>query len=352
MKNVKGTAIVLTDGFFDTSYAKTAHGLIRGSRRFKTIGIIDQKLAGNDAGEALDGQHRNIPFFATIADALKSIPKPDYCIVGIATHGGVLPANLRAYILEAIQNGISIVNGLHEFTTDFPELVGAAKIHNVDLIDVRRPRPTKDLPFWSGEILTIKTPRIAVLGIDCAVGKRTTTAFLEAACNDVGIKTEMIYTGQTGWMQGFKHGFIFDSTLNDFIAGEIERCVLECVESENPDLMLFEGQSSLQNPAGPTGSEFLLSGGAKGVVLQYTPFREFVDGIEKYGYQLPDLETELKLIELFGAKTLAICLNGENGTSEQLIEAQKNIETKFGVPVIRPLEEGLERLVKIVKEFL
>ena len=352
MKNVKGTAIVITEGIYQENYAKTAHGLVRGSRRFEVKGIIDKALVGQDAGELLDGKHRNIPFFSSISDALKQIEKPDYCVVGVATHGGYLPEALRSLLLEALQNGISIVNGVHEFAADFPELAEAAKANNAEIIDVRRPKLTKDLKFWSGEILNLKTPRIAVLGIDCAVGKRTTAALLEGACNEVGIKTEMIYTGQTGWMQGYKHGFIFDSTLNDFISGEIECALLECEKESQPDLMLIEGQSSLQNPAGPCGAEFLLSGGAKGVILQHTPFREFVDGVEQYGYRMPSVENEIALAKIYGSKVIAIALNGENGSPEALIAKQKELEETFKIPVVRPLEEGMGRLVKVVKEFM
>ena len=37
----------------------------------------------------------------------------------------------------------------------------------------------------------------------------------------------MIYTGQTGWLQGGEYGFIFDSTLNDFVSGELENAIRE-----------------------------------------------------------------------------------------------------------------------------
>ena len=43
--NIKGNAIVLTDGKFNTKSAKTAHGLIRGSNRFNVIGVIDHKIS-------------------------------------------------------------------------------------------------------------------------------------------------------------------------------------------------------------------------------------------------------------------------------------------------------------------
>ncbi len=40
---IKGKAIVLTNGVYNTKSAKTAHGLVRGSSRFDILGIIDNK---------------------------------------------------------------------------------------------------------------------------------------------------------------------------------------------------------------------------------------------------------------------------------------------------------------------
>ena len=59
-------------------------------------------------------------------------------------------------------------------------------------------------------------PRVAVLGTDCALGKRTTSQLLVDACRERGLRAEMIYTGQTGWMQGTRHGFVLDATPNDW----------------------------------------------------------------------------------------------------------------------------------------
>ena len=48
---MRSTAIVLTLGKLMTNAAKTAHGLIRGSDRFRIVGIIDDEHAGQDAGK-------------------------------------------------------------------------------------------------------------------------------------------------------------------------------------------------------------------------------------------------------------------------------------------------------------
>ena len=124
----KSTAIVITGGYLDTYSAKTAHGLIRGTDRFTILGLIDEKTPGKDAGEVLDGKKRNIPIYATIADFIKtSEKKAKYCIVGVATKGGVIPESLNKLIKEALENGLSIVNGLHEYVSDIPALASLAR---------------------------------------------------------------------------------------------------------------------------------------------------------------------------------------------------------------------------------
>jgi len=350
---IKGTAVLITEGFLECPNGKTAHGLIRGSERFSILGIIDKDHAGKDAGEVLDGKTRNIPIYSTLEELLSSgIEKPDYIIVGVALHGGVLPGSYKEILLEAIKNGISAVNGSWKFLCDDPVLSEAAKKYNVKLIDVRRPRPLNQLKFWSGVILSQKTPVIASLGIDCASGKRTTGRHIMESCRAHEIKAEMIYTGQTGWMQGYKHGFIFDATLNDFIGGEIERVIMECIEEDVPDLIIIEGQASLRNPSGPCGSEFILCGNAKGVILQHTPFRKYFEGFEHLHFPLPSIESEIELIRMLGAETLAVTLNAEGGTEEQLKEYAKKMTEKLKIPFVCPLSEGVDSLIPVIKKYI
>ena len=234
----KKNAIVITGGFLEGNSAKTAHGLIRGKERFNIVGIIDETHAGKDAGEVLDGKNRGIPIYASISDfAHQSTWPATYCIVGVATKGGVIPESMRNSLMQALEHGYGIVNGLHEYVSDIPALANLAKAKGLEVIDVRKTKKFKDLHFWTGKIKEVKCPKIAVLGTDCAMGKRTTTRFLMQAMREAGYKAEMIYTGQTGWMQGAKYGFVFDSTLNDFISGELEHAVHTCYKETNPDII-------------------------------------------------------------------------------------------------------------------
>ena len=94
---MKSPAIVLANRFFKTPNGKVAHGLIRGSDRFQVTAVVDPDCAGEDAGEALDGERRDIPIVADLDAALSvSQQTPVYCVVGIATHGGRFTGELRA----------------------------------------------------------------------------------------------------------------------------------------------------------------------------------------------------------------------------------------------------------------
>lgn len=345
--DVRGSAFLLSNGILHEKGAKTSHGLIRGSDRFHVKAVIDSYSAGKDAGEVLDGINRNIPVYSSLNEAIEKQGTPDYCIVGVATKGGILPEDLVEVLKNALINGISVINGLHYYLTDQPSLVELADKYGAKLYDVRRPKPFKDLKFWSEEVFEVKCPIIAVLGLDCAMGKRTATLFLKQAFEKVGLKTEMIYTGQTGWMQGIKYGFILDSTLNDFVSGELSYAILSAYKEENPDLILLEGQSSLRNPSGPCGSEYLLSGNAKKVILIHEPKRKYFDFREDWG-GIPSVASEIKLINCYGSKVIALMLNTKGLTIEEANSFKESYAKELMIPVILTLEEGVDNLVKIL----
>jgi uncharacterized NAD-dependent epimerase/dehydratase family protein len=345
-------AIILTAGVLTGSNAKTAHGLIRKTARYQIIGVIDDKSAGEDAGFVLDKVERNIPVYATLEDFVKqSDKKAQYAVVGVAFPGGKLPAPILALIREAIKAGISIVSGAHDFLSDMPEMQQLAAEHGVTLLDIRKPRPKDQLKFWSGEIMKVTTPVIAVLGTDCALGKRTTAVMITGAMKDLGLRSEMIYTGQTGWLQGHRYGFVLDSTYNDFISGELEDAVVTCWKEADPEVIFVEGQSALCNPSGPCGSELLLSARCRGVILQHAPSRVFYKGQEAHGNKI-SLTRELELIRLYGSRVLAITLNTAKLSLEEARSCQAQYEKEYGLPVILPLEEGMDRLSTVVKAYL
>ena len=115
---MKKNVLIATDNLFLTNNAKTAHGLLRGSNRFHVLAVLDEENKHADAGQLLDGSHRNIPVLGTVDEAIKQFKNIDYLVVGVATVGGILSNSLLQVIREAISNGIGIVNGLHDQLQD------------------------------------------------------------------------------------------------------------------------------------------------------------------------------------------------------------------------------------------
>ena len=131
------TALLLTAGILDESNAKTAHGLIRGPSRFRLLGVVDDRHAGRDAGEVLDGRERGLPCFANLDAALAALPqRPDWLIVGVAFHGGGMPEAMRRLVLDGVRRGIGVVNGLHQLVADDAEIAAAAAASGARLHDM------------------------------------------------------------------------------------------------------------------------------------------------------------------------------------------------------------------------
>ena len=82
---------------------------------------------------------------------------------------------------------------------------------------MRKPPPRNELHFFSGKIQEVKCLKVAVLGSDSAIGKRTTAWIVIDALERAGRRAEMIGTGQTAWMQGAAYGIMLDSLVNDFV---------------------------------------------------------------------------------------------------------------------------------------
>ena len=346
------TAAILTQGQFTTTNGKTAHGLVRGPSRFRIVAVVDHASFGRDAGELLDGNSRGIPIVASFEDLVAGGLLPQWLVVGVATPGGTLPADMRPTLAAALERGGNVASGLHELVGDDPELGAAAARGGAAIVDIRRPKRRSELHFWSGAIAQVRAPRLAVLGTDCALGKRTTCQAIAAGMRRRGLTAEMVYTGQTGWLQGSRFGFVLDSTPNDFVSGELEHAIVSCDEQARPDLILLEGQSALRNPSGPCGAELLLSGGAKHVILQHAPARRWFEDQERLGNVIPSLRSEIELIAMYGARVLAISVNHEGLDAEACREAKRRIEGETGLVAFDPLVDGADPALERIGEIL
>ena len=347
----EGNAIVYCEGAFNTPNGKTCHGLVRFTNRYRILSVVDSRYAGMDAAKVLDGEPKNIPIYASIVEAMQHLHQTSHpathLVVGLAPDGGRLSTEARLDVKKAIEQGLNVDSGLHDFLSEDPEMVELAAQHQVKIRDIRKPPDRSRLHFFSGKIEEIKALKIAVLGTDSAVGKRTTAWLVVKGFQDRGISAEMVGTGQTAWMQGARFGVVMDALINDFVSGEIEHAVFSAWQAAAPRVIVIEGQGSLMNPAYPGGFEILAAARPDVIVLQHAPARLEYDGFP--GYPIQPLPIQIQAIELLSAKpVVALAINHENVSDDQVPLICKATEKEIGLPAFDVLRDGPGELVNIL----
>lgn len=351
----EGNAIVYCQGAFNTPNGKTAHGLVRFTERYLVLSVVDSNYAGQDAGEVLDGQTKGIPIFANIREAIQFAEEKGitatHLVVGLAPDGGRLSSSAREDVKGAIELDLNVDCGLHDFLSEDPDISGLAAKKGIKLRDVRKPPPRNQLHFFSGKIEEVSALKVALLGTDSAVGKRTTAWKLVFALRDSGIAAEMIGTGQTSWMQGAKYCILMDSLINDFLSGEIEHAVWAAWNEKQPKVIVIEGQGSLMNPAYPGGYEILAAGRPDVVVLQHAPTRKEYDGFP--GYLIHPLTKQIQAIEMISGKpVVAITINHEGIERNEITQVCQSIQRETNLPTFDVLTQGAEGLAKTLLPYI
>lgn len=355
INKIDGNAIIYCEGAFHTTYGKTAHGLIRFSERYKILSVIDSENAGIDSGFFLSGKPNGIPILPNLQTALEQAQKSGetatHFVIGLAPDGGKLDDGARETVIQAIKCGLNVDSGLHDFLSEDAEIVQIAKEKNIKIRDVRKPLRRDELHFFEGKIEQVKSIKVAILGTDSAVGKRTTARILCNALERKGYSAEFIGTGQTAWLQGARYGFILDSTINDFVAGEIEHATWSAWNDKHPDFIIIEGQGSLMNPAYPGGFEILAAARPEVIILQHAPARIDYDGFP--GYPLHPVEKQIQAIEIIsGKKVGAITINHENISTDRVKTACDIIRKKTNLPVVDLTIDSADEIVDLLVGFI
>ena len=338
-------ALVYCENEFGKIDGKVANGLARHSEKYDILGVIDSTKAGLDTGEYLDGIKNGIPIFSGINDAIEKLGfVPEYFIYGIAAQAAYLDREQREVILAAMKTGMNIVNGLPEFFTEDEEFIRKAIEYRVHIYDMRKAPPRRYLHNFSGRIHEVTTPVIAVLGTDCAVGKRTTAVSLVKALKKVGLKPEFIATGQTGLLQGAKYGIAVDVLSSGFATGEVEHAIINAYEKERPDIIVVEGQGALSHPAYTSSAAIVRGAVPDAIILQHPPRRK--NHCDYPEIPMPTLESEIELIEIFSkSKVIAITINHEDMMDTELKNTIVEYESKYELPATDVLKVGSDKLV-------
>jgi uncharacterized NAD-dependent epimerase/dehydratase family protein len=341
-------ALVYCENEFGQIDGKVANGLARHSYKYDILGVIDSTKAGLDTGEYLDGITNGIPVFPSINDAIAQLGfVPEYFIYGIAAQAAYLDQEQREVILAAMKTGMNFVNGLPEFFTEDEEFIRKAIEYGVHIYDMRKAPQRRYLHNFTGRIHEVTTPVIAVLGTDCAVGKRTTALSLVDALKHVGLNPAFIATGQTGLLQGAKYGIAVDVLTSGFATGEVEHAIINAYEKERPDILVVEGQGALSHPAYTSSTAIVRGAVPNAIILQHPPKRQ--NHCDYPDIPMPQLESEIALIEIFSnSKVIAITINHEDMTDVELTSTIVEYESNYAVPTTDVLKFGCDKLVNTI----
>jgi uncharacterized NAD-dependent epimerase/dehydratase family protein len=339
-------AMVYADRLYSCADGKTAHGLVRFSKKFDIVCVIDSTLPIGDAAEFLDGTKKGIPLMNNLDDAFLTT-QPDTFIIGAVSEGGILPTGYDRAVDWALSKGLHVISGLHQFLSDDSRFMKQAATHHCTITDVRKIfRDQKR--FYTGEITQVPSTRIALIGTDSAIGKRTLAILLVEELQKRGRIADLIFTGQTGWLQGWPHGVVLDAMINDFVSGGIEGAILTSWNDLHPEFMIIEGQGSLVHPFFPGGFEILAAGQVHGFILVDAPKRPHLDGFPDY--PMPDPKRVVNIAEMLTEKKLlGVGLNHEQMSTSEIVFAKNKYQNMFKVPVSEPLSEGVDTLVDAIE---
>ena len=342
--------VILTEGH-GIDDAKTATGIIRyGSDDI--IAILDSTMVGRNVSESLPGH--DIPFVGRLSDALDGPVRPDGLLLGIAPTGGKLPPAWRSIILEAIDAGLDIHSGLHQFLAEDPEFAGAAARTGSRLIDYRRPPDRMETTLGRRHLPGKRV--ILTVGTDSAIGKMSVALELVAAGRRDGASAVMVPTGQTGMMiEGW--GAAVDRLISDFTNGTVEWLV-EQGEARG-DWVFIEGQGSIDHPAYSAVTMGLIHGGTPhAMVLVHKPglaehdFDHLPDVSFPIAPLVPFIEMHERIAELIApSKVVAIALNTSLYASDDEARALvAAIRKETGLPTDDIVRFGADGLWSAIRD--
>jgi len=343
--------VILTEGQFDVHGAKTAMGVIRYGRD-DVVAILDSTMAGRNLGEVLAG--RDIPFVATLDEALALAEPPDALLIGIAPTGGRLPGTWRTLLLAALDAGLDVLSGLHEFVGDDPAFAAAAAASGARIVDYRRPPARMETTV--GRRHRAGSRVILTVGTDCAIGKMSVALELADAARRTGASAAMVPTGQTGMMiEGW--GVAVDRTISDFTNGTVEWLV-EDGESR-ADWVIVEGQGSLDHPAYSSVTLALIHGATPHAMVMVHRAGQQVHDFEHRpdaSFPIAELGPFIDLHERVAglvapSSVVAIALNTADIADDDAARRSiAEIESETGLPTDDVVRFGPDRLWAAVRE--
>jgi uncharacterized NAD-dependent epimerase/dehydratase family protein len=334
MLEMPGPFLLFLADVTDRSDAKTAFGL------------------ADWAPDRCIGQHR-LPGCAVDCALPDMVPRDAVArgaqsiVIGVAPAGGALPDAWIPALLNAMDEGLHVISGLHQPLAAISALVEKSAQTGRRLIEIRA--PTRNFPLATGQRRTGK--RLLTVGTDCALGKKYTALAIHRAMAARGVDCDFRATGQTGLMLA-SAGVAIDAVVADFVAGAAE-WLSPAADLEHWDLI--EGQGALLHPAYAGVTLGLLHGSQPDfLVLCHDPTRTHL--VDFPDFAIPTLDDAIMVYEKMArvtnpdARVVAISLNTSRLPPSSATDIVVQTQRQTGLICFDPMRGGIEELVDYMLE--
>ena len=331
------------EGYIHTEYVKMGLGLMRYLQN-PIVGIIDSNHAGRNINQEYTID-RDIPIYKKLDQVIDQ--GAEVLILGIAPSGGKIPDTWHSVIQEALDSGLSIINGLHDSLG--PSFSDHIQNPTQWIWDVRVPQFTPNIA--SGRAAKLTNKRLLMIGTDMACGKMTAGLEIYRWAQNNKIDTAFVATGQIG-ITLMGSGIPLDALKVDHACGAVEQMV---VNNSERSLVVVEGQGSLLHPGSAATLPLMRGTCPTHMILCHRADKTTLRNPESI--KIPDLRDFITLNESLASvagtygnpKVVGIALNTVNLPEKEAKKHIINLESEFKIPVTDVLRFGVE---KIVKDFL
>tara|TARA_B100001057_G_scaffold66734_2_gene60431 strand:+ start:428 stop:1459 length:1032 start_codon:yes stop_codon:yes gene_type:complete len=289
--------------------------------------VIDSVFSGKSLSEVSIIQ-KNIPIVKSINEA-KSLGC-NVLLLGVLTSGGLRPKSWDIVLKEALDKGMSIINGLHDQVS--PTFSKYIVEENQWIWDTRVP---KFIPkVGSAKAANLNNKRVLMIGTDMAAGKMTVGLELYSYLTDKKINTGFVATGQVG-ITITGRGIPLDAYKLDHACGAVESAI---IEQKDKDIIIVEGQGSILHPGSSATLPLMRGACPTHMILCHIARNQTLRSVENI--RIPDLKKFISLNEQLASvigtypesKVVGIALNTNLMSEKSARKFIKKVEKDTGLP--------------------
>lgn len=289
--------------------------------------VIDSVFSGQSLSEVSIIQ-KNIPIVKSINEA-KSLGC-NVLLLGVLTSGGLRPKSWDIVLKEALEKGMSIINGLHDQVS--PTFSKYIVEENQWIWDTRVP---KFIPkVGSAKAANLNNKRVLMIGTDMAAGKMTVGLELYSYLTDKKINTGFVATGQVG-ITITGRGIPLDAYKLDHACGAVESAI---IEQKDKDIIIVEGQGSILHPGSSATLPLMRGACPTHMILCHIARNQTLRSVENI--RIPDLKKFISLNEQLASvigtypesKVVGIALNTNLMSEKSARKFIKKVEKETGLP--------------------